>query len=52
MLEDTVLRRRLHATNHGRVRHDVAGEYAVTLKRALDRRRAAEAPDRGADRSA
>jgi glycosyltransferase involved in cell wall biosynthesis len=40
MLDDTVLRRRLHATNHGRVKHDVAGEYALTLKRALDRRRA------------
>jgi glycosyltransferase involved in cell wall biosynthesis len=40
MLEDVVLRRRIHATNHGRVRHDAVGEYAVTLKRALDRRRA------------
>lgn len=41
MLNDVVLRRRLHAANHGRVRHDAVGEYAVTLKRALDRRRAA-----------
>ncbi|HEY6476203.1 MAG TPA: glycosyltransferase, partial [Polyangia bacterium] len=41
MIEDVVLRRRLHATNHGRVLHDSAGEYAVTLKRALDRRRRA-----------
>jgi glycosyltransferase involved in cell wall biosynthesis len=40
MLDATVLRRRLHAANHGRVKHDVAGEYALTLKRALDRRRA------------
>lgn len=40
MLDDIVLRRRLHAANHGRVKHDLAGEYALTLKRALDRRRA------------
>lgn len=40
VLEDVVLRRRLHTANHGRVNHDVAGEYAITLKRALDRRRA------------
>lgn len=39
MLDDVVLRRRLHASNHGRVRQDTAGEYARTLKRALDRRR-------------
>jgi glycosyltransferase involved in cell wall biosynthesis len=43
MLEDVVLRRRIHATNHGRVRREAVGEYAVTLKRALDRRRAAGA---------
>jgi hypothetical protein len=43
VLGDTVLRRRLHATNHGRVKHDAAGEYALTLKRALDRRRSASA---------
>jgi|tagenome__1003787_1003787.scaffolds.fasta_scaffold20980537_6 glycosyltransferase involved in cell wall biosynthesis len=43
VLGDTVLRRRLHATNHGRVKQDGAGEYALTLKRALDRRRAASA---------
>lgn len=42
MLDDVVLRRRLHPSNHGRVRHEVAGEYAVTLKRALDRRRSGE----------
>jgi len=41
MLDEVVLRRRLHASNHGRVRHEVAGEYALTLKRALDRRRGA-----------
>jgi glycosyltransferase involved in cell wall biosynthesis len=45
MLDCTVLRRRLHATNHGRVHHDVAGEYALVLKRALDRRRAAGLPN-------
>jgi glycosyltransferase involved in cell wall biosynthesis len=45
MLDDTVLRRRLHAANHGRVKHEVTGEYALTLKRALDRRRAPQAPD-------
>ena len=50
MLDCTVLRRRLHASNHGRVKHDVAGEYALTLKQALDRRRAARAPDRGRPR--
>jgi glycosyltransferase involved in cell wall biosynthesis len=43
VLGDTVLHRRLHATNHGRVKADGAGEYALTLKRALDRRRAASA---------
>lgn len=43
VLGETVLHRRLHATNHGRVNQDVAGEYALTLKRALDRRRAASA---------
>jgi glycosyltransferase involved in cell wall biosynthesis len=42
ILDDVVLLRRLHAFNHGRVRQDSAGEYAVTLKRALDRRRARE----------
>ncbi len=42
MVADVVLRRRLHAANHGRRRHDAANEYAVTLKRALDRRRAIE----------
>jgi glycosyltransferase involved in cell wall biosynthesis len=45
MLDDVVLRRRLHASNHGRVRHDISGEYALTLKRALDRRRAARLAD-------
>jgi glycosyltransferase involved in cell wall biosynthesis len=41
MLDEVVLERRLHASNHGRVMHGSAGEYALTLKRALDRRRAA-----------
>jgi glycosyltransferase involved in cell wall biosynthesis len=40
MLDDVVLLRRLHASNHGRRMQDSAGEYALTLKRALDRRRA------------
>jgi glycosyltransferase involved in cell wall biosynthesis len=40
MIPDVVLRRRLHAANHGRVMHDSAGEYARILKHALDRRRA------------
>lgn len=44
MLDDVVLRRRLHGSNHGLVRRDLAGEYAVALKRALDRRRAPERP--------
>jgi glycosyltransferase involved in cell wall biosynthesis len=43
MLDDVVLLRRLHASNHGRKTQDSAGEYALTLKRALDRRRAREA---------
>lgn len=41
MVNDVVLRRRLHAANHGRVQHEAAREYVVTLKRGLDRRRAA-----------
>ncbi len=41
MVNNVVLRRRLHEANHGRVQHDAASEYAVTLKGALDRRRAA-----------
>lgn len=41
MLDATVLRRRLHATNHGRVERDSAGEYALVLKESLDRRRTA-----------
>ncbi len=45
MIDATVLRRRLHAANHGRVNHDDAGEYALVLKAALDRRRAARPPD-------
>jgi glycosyltransferase involved in cell wall biosynthesis len=43
ILDDVVLLRRLHASNHGRKTQDSAGEYALTLKRALDRRRAREA---------
>jgi glycosyltransferase involved in cell wall biosynthesis len=41
MVDATVLRRRLHGTNHGRVKQDVGSEYALILKAALDRRRAA-----------
>jgi glycosyltransferase involved in cell wall biosynthesis len=40
MVNDVVLRRRLHDANHGRMQRETASEYAVTLKRALDRRRA------------
>jgi hypothetical protein len=39
MLDEVVLRRRLHASNRGRVMRGSASEYALTLKRALDRRR-------------
>jgi glycosyltransferase involved in cell wall biosynthesis len=39
MIDAVVLRRRLHASNHGRVQHDNAAEYARILKQALDRRR-------------
>ena len=46
MLDEVVLRRRLHGSNHGRVMRDGAGEYAVALKRALDRRRAAQGAER------
>lgn len=42
MLDHTVLRRRLHAANHGRLKNDLAGEYALAFKQALDRRRAAQ----------
>jgi glycosyltransferase involved in cell wall biosynthesis len=41
MLPVTVLRRRIHSTNLGIRRRDAAGDYAVVLKAALDRRRAA-----------
>jgi len=49
MVDDVVLRRRLHTSNHGRIKHDVAGEYALTLKHALDRRRAAQATQHAVD---
>ena len=42
MLEETVLRRRIHSTNLGLTRRDAAGDYAVVLKAALDRRRRLE----------
>ena len=42
MLPDVVLRRRLHSTNLGIRRRNAAGDYAVVLKEALDRRRAAK----------
>ncbi len=47
MLDDVVLRRRLHGSNHGLVKRDQAGEYVRTLKQALDRRRAAPKSSRG-----
>ena len=40
MLPDVVLRRRLHAANHGRAHQDALGDYAVAIKASLDRRRA------------
>jgi len=42
MLEETVLRRRIHSTNIGLTRRDAAGDYAVVVKAALDRRRRVE----------
>ena len=39
MLDETVLRRRIHSTNLGLTRRAAAGDYAVVLKAALDRRR-------------
>jgi glycosyltransferase involved in cell wall biosynthesis len=45
MSEHVVLRRRLHTSNHGRVQRDIAGEYALTLKRALDRKRSGRTAD-------
>ena len=42
MLDQTVLRRRIHSTNLGLTRRDAAGDYAVVLKAALDRRRRME----------
>jgi glycosyltransferase involved in cell wall biosynthesis len=41
MLPDVVLRRRLHAANHGLGRRDGLADYAAALKASLDRRRAA-----------
>ena len=40
MLPDVVLRRRIHAANHGRVRRDARQDYVRVVKAALDRRRA------------
>ena len=42
MLDETVLRRRIHSTNLGLLRRDAAGDYAAVLKAALDRRRRLE----------
>ena len=42
MLDETVLRRRIHSTNLGLTQRDAAGDYAVVLKAALDRRRRME----------
>ncbi|MSP12354.1 MAG: glycosyltransferase family 2 protein [Chloroflexi bacterium] len=39
MLPEVVLRRRLHAGNHGRVQRDSRKDFARVLKSALDRRR-------------
>lgn len=40
-IDDVVLRRRLHRTNHGIVRRDARMDYVRVVKAALDRRRAA-----------
>jgi glycosyltransferase involved in cell wall biosynthesis len=39
MLPDVVLRRRIHASNHGILRRDARRDYVRVLKAALDRRR-------------
>ena len=41
VLPETVLRRRLHLSNHGVVRHEARRDYAFLIKAALDRRRLA-----------
>jgi glycosyltransferase involved in cell wall biosynthesis len=45
MLPDTVLRRRLHRTNHGVVRRDARPDYLRVIKASLDRRRAGKRPE-------
>jgi glycosyltransferase involved in cell wall biosynthesis len=45
MSENVVLRRRLHTSNHGRVKADIVSEYALTLTRALDRKRSGQTTD-------
>ena len=42
---ELVLRRRLHLMNHGVVRRDARQDYVKVVKAALDRRRAAAAPE-------
>jgi glycosyltransferase involved in cell wall biosynthesis len=42
---ERVLRRRLHLMNHGVVRRDARQDYVKVVKAALDRRRAAAAPE-------
>ncbi len=44
MLDEVVLRRRLHETNHGRLKRGSTREYALVLKESLDRRRAVKPP--------
>src|SRR5262249_62193540 len=39
MLPDLVLRRRIHAANHGLLRRDARQDYVRVVKAALDRRR-------------
>jgi len=41
MLPAVVLKRRVHTTNHGRIRRDARQDYVRVLKAALDRRRGA-----------
>lgn len=50
LLPDVVFERRIHRTNQGRTRRDLANLRLHALKASLDRRRAAEAHDDGTAR--
>lgn len=45
MLEDVVLKRRIHSTNQGIVKKDARSDYARLLRTALDRRRGKPSSD-------